>query len=154
MYSPKEKLILFIFAIIGLASLVFFLNFKSLAFPEYGIDFAVSKDNVKQLSEQKAKDLGIDINSYTNATIFDINEQSKNYLERNIGVKQTGELAQNDINIWHFNTRFFKQLEKQEYIFSFSPQGQFVGRMQGDSLIITPQGFSPELTEKINALLR
>jgi hypothetical protein len=34
------------------------------------------------------------------------------------------------------------------------PQGQFVGRMQGDSLIITAQGFSPELTEKINALLR
>lgn len=127
MYSLKEKLLLIIFFILGIFSLLFFLNFKSQAFPEYNIDFKISRDQAKQLSFEQANKLGISLDNYTSATIFETNEEAKNYSERNVGVKETAQLAQNDLNLWHFNTRFFKPLEKKEYTFSVSPNGKFVG---------------------------
>lgn len=34
------------------------------------------------------------------------------------------------------------------------PEGKFIGTMKGDVLSIKPEGFSPELTEKINELFK
>lgn len=127
MYSFKEKLLLLVFTVLGLASLWFFISFKSDAFPEYTIDLKISRIQAAKLSEQTSRKLGINVQGYTKSTIFATDDTAKNFLEQNVGVQETAKLAQKEVVIWNYSTRFYKPLEKQEYNFSYSPTGEFVG---------------------------
>lgn len=125
-YSTKEKLFLGVLFFAALVSLFFFINFRTLAFPEHNISFDITREQAAEKAKQFALEQGIASNTFKEATVFTIDDASKTYLEREVGVTETARLAQNDIDVWHFTTRFFKPLEQEEISVSYLPSGKFV----------------------------
>lgn len=126
MYSNKEKIILLILCILGLISLGIFIKYNSLAFPEHNIKFSITRQQAERKAVDFVENFEISPLSYKHTTIFETDELAKAYLERELDVKTTTEIA-NNLNIWHFSTRFFKPSQKEEYTVDYLPNGRFVG---------------------------
>lgn len=126
-YSFREKILLVVLFFSALFSLYFFLRFHTLAFPEHNINSQISRDDAADKAAVFLNGMGLDSIKYKQSTIFSIDEQAKTYLEREVGVEETARLAKNQVDIWHFTTRFFKPLQKQEYNVSFLPNGKLSG---------------------------
>lgn len=126
-YSVKEKVLLFLLFLTSLASLFFFFQFKQLAFPEYNISFSTTRSEAAEQAKQFLTGMQIDQNGYKDVTVFNVDDEAKTYLETNKNVQQTATLSENNIDLWHFTTRFFKPLKEEEYSVSFLPNGRFVG---------------------------
>ena len=73
-----------------------------------------------------------DTASYQSAIVFDVDDNAKTYLEREIGLKQANRLMSSELNIWYWDVRFFRPLQEEEFHVRVSPAGQIVGyRAQG-----------------------
>lgn len=126
-YSPKEKILLIVLLLASSLSLLFFFLFKTLAFPEYNIKFATDRQGVAEKAKAFLQGQGVQASAYKDITIFDIDDTAKTYLERETSVDETAGLAQNTIDLWHFNSRFVRPLQKEEFIVSYLPNGRFSG---------------------------
>src|SRR6266542_5529927 len=80
-------------ALVSLVCLVFFLRFRTEAFPEHAIEFAVDRDQAAERAAAFLADLGQPTDGYRTATVFRVDEIAKIYLERKLGVQPTTELA-------------------------------------------------------------
>lgn len=127
MYNSKEKIFLGVLFLVALASLFFFLNFRTLAFPEHNITFDITREQAAEKSKEFVSKLGFNPEDFKETTVFSIDEQSKTYLEREVGVSETAQLAANDVDVWHFTSRFFKPLQKEEISVAFMPNGRLSG---------------------------
>ncbi len=123
MKNRTVSLVVFVIACISIGT---YISLRQFAFPEHAIIFQINNKQAEQKAIQNASQLTTDINSYKKSTIFEIDETSKNYLERELGARQTGELAKNDVNLWYFTTRLFKPLQKEEFLTSYAPDGRLV----------------------------
>lgn len=126
-YSFKEKLLLIVLFIAAIICLLIYLKFNTLAFPEHNIKFDITRDQAEQKAAGFLREYGIKTGEYKKSTIFSIDDQTKTYLEREVGVEKTALLAKNNVAVWNFNTRFFKPLQKEEFNVSFLPNGRFAG---------------------------
>ncbi|MDQ3099207.1 MAG: CPBP family intramembrane metalloprotease [bacterium] len=122
----KSKIGAIAIALLAVVSLFVYINFRQHAFPEHSIEFKLDQEQAQQKALTLATDYLENPTAYKKATIFEIDETPKNYLEREIGAKQTGELAKADANLWYFTTRLFKTLQKEEFYASFAPDGRIV----------------------------
>ncbi len=68
-----------------------------------------------------------DLSGYRESIIFTSNRSALRYLERELGVGKTTELAQDSVNIWHWEVRFFQPLEPLEYSVLISADGKVIG---------------------------
>jgi hypothetical protein len=109
-------------ALASLASLVFYLTYRTQAFPEHAIAFAVSRD---EAARRSAETLGLGPD-WRSTTTFRVDDGAKTYLERELGVPATTALAQ-ETDLWHFTTRFFRPLQKEEHQIAIAPDGRVVG---------------------------
>lgn len=122
----KQKAALIIFSILAVISLITYINFRQYAFPEHSVKFEINKHQAESKAIDFASEYIQNPESYQKATIFEIDETAKNYLERELGAKTTGELAMKDASLWHFTTRLFRQLQKEEIYISYAPDGRLV----------------------------
>lgn len=126
-YSSKERLFLGLLFFAALISLFFFINFRTLAFPEHNIKFDITREQAAEKAKGFVSDLMFDPENYKETTVFSIDDETKTYLEREVGVTETARLAASDVDVWHFTTRFFKPLEQEEISVAYQPNGRFVG---------------------------
>lgn len=125
-YTMNEKIFLFLLFVASIGSLFFFYQYKTLAFPEYNIDFQINKDQSAEKAEGFLSSRNIETTSYNQTTIFQEEHLDKTYLERELGVEQTTDLARQDFDLWHFTTRFFQPSEQKEYTVSYTVMGKLV----------------------------
>ena len=111
---------------LAIASLLFSFKYHTRAFPEHNIHFEITRQEAAERASAFAQTMGHDLAGFKRATVFETNDFSKIYLEKEVGVKETARLAENQIDLWHFTTRFFKPLEREEYWVSFLPNGRLV----------------------------
>jgi hypothetical protein len=109
-------------ALASLASLVFYLTYRTQAFPEHAIAFGVSRD---EAARRSAETLGLGPD-WQSTTTFRVDDGAKTYLEREVGVPATTELA-GETDLWHFTTRFYRPLQKEEHQVAIAPDGRVVG---------------------------
>jgi membrane protease YdiL (CAAX protease family) len=123
--SDKRALILWV--LLGVVGLVFAHRYFFRAFPEASVDFKVSRAEALTRAKKFVGSLGEDVSGYQSAIVFDVDDNAKTYLEREVGLKQANQLMSSELNIWYWNVRFFRPQQEEEFYVRVSPAGEIVG---------------------------
>ncbi len=105
-------------------SLWFELNNYGKAFPEQTIKFDVDRKESRGIAEQFLGKLNIGLSDYHHAIAFDYDNASKVFIEKEVGVEESGNLLNKEFKIWHWSNRWFKSLSKEEFKVNVTPAGE------------------------------
>jgi membrane protease YdiL (CAAX protease family) len=97
------------------------------AFPEASVDFRVSRGEALKRAQSFVERLGENISGYRSSIVFDVDENAKTYLERELGLQQANQLMSSQINIWYWHVRFFRPQQEDEFDVRVSPAGNITG---------------------------
>jgi hypothetical protein len=122
--SEKRALLLWVAA--GIVGLLFAHKYYFQAFPEASVNFKISREEALSRAQKFVKGLGENISGYKTSIIFDVDEDAKVYLERQLGLLEANRLMSSELNIWYWQVRFFKPLQEEEFEVRVSPLGQIV----------------------------
>lgn len=122
----KSFLALAILGLIGF--LTFILLFKK-ALPQAGVDINITKQESNKIATDYLIDRGVDVGSFKNATILFGDTDAEVFLQRTWGIEKLNQELKKDknLNLWSYETRFFRPLEKEEYLVSTNLNGQVIG---------------------------
>jgi membrane protease YdiL (CAAX protease family) len=123
----SEKLALLMWVMLGIAGALFAHRYFFRAFPEASVDFRVSRDEALSRAQRFVNGLGEDVSRYQSAIIFDVDDNAKTYLERELGLQQANRMMSSELNIWYWDVRFFKPQQEEEFHVRVSPAGEIVG---------------------------
>ena len=123
--SDKRELLLWV--LLGIVGAVFAYKYFFRAFPEASVDFKVSRSEALERAQKFVGGLGEDITGYQPAIVFDLDDNAKTYLEREVGLQQANQLMSSKLNIWYWNVRFFRAGQEEEFHVRVSPAGNIVG---------------------------
>jgi membrane protease YdiL (CAAX protease family) len=123
--SDKRALILWVIA--GVVGVIFAQRFFFRAFPEASVDFHVSRGEALQRAQNFLSGLGENVSDYRSAVVFDLDDNAKTYLERELGLQQANRLMASELNIWYWDVRFFRPQQEEEFKVRVSPAGKIVG---------------------------
>jgi len=123
--SDKRALLLWIVA--GVIGALCAYRFYFRAFPEASVNFQVSREEALQRAQAFLTGQGENLAGCKSAIIFDLNDDAKTYLEREVGLQQANQLMASQLNIWYWKVRFFKPLQEEEFQVRVNPAGQIVG---------------------------
>lgn len=111
------------------------------AFPEASIDFKITREESRNISDDFLKKANIDFSGFTHCTIFDYNDSAKTFLERELGLDSANKIIGSQVRLWRWNNRYFKPLQKEEFTVEITSKGEIVGfehlikeEQSGDSL--------------------
>jgi membrane protease YdiL (CAAX protease family) len=125
--TGSEKRTLVVWIIFGIIGLIFAQKYFFQAFPEASVDFKVSRAEAQNRAKQFVEGLGENLNGYQSTIVFEVHENAKTYLERELGLRQANRLMSSELNIWYWEVRFFRPLQEEEYWVRLSPAGRVVG---------------------------
>ena len=123
--SEKRALLLWVAA--GIVGMLFAHRYFFQAFPEASVNFQVSREEALSVSRAFVSGLGENLGGYKSSIIFDVDEDAKVYLERQLGLNEANRVMSSVLNIWYWEVRFFKPLQEEEFEVRVSPSGQIVG---------------------------
>ena len=122
--SDKRALLLWI--ALGILGALFAHKYFFRAFPEASVDFKVSRAEAQKRAKQFVEGLGENLNGYQSTIVFDVDENAKTYLERELGLQQANRLMSGELNIWYWEVRFFRAQQEEEFQVRVSPAGKIV----------------------------
>src|SRR5215467_13128810 len=122
--SEKRTLILWVVA--GIFGLFFAYKYFFQAFPEASVNFQVSREEALARAQKFVTGLGENVSGYKSSIIFNLDEDAKVYLERQLGLREANKLMSSELNIWYWEVRFFRPLQEEEFEVRVSPSGQIV----------------------------
>lgn len=97
------------------------------AFPEASVDFKVTRGAAVDRARNFASAQGVSLQGYQSAVVFDVDDDTKTYLEREVGLQEANRLMSSDINVWYWQVRFFRPGQKEEVRVRVDPKGRIVG---------------------------
>lgn len=113
--------------LISLISLAVVARYFHLAFPEASIDFRVTRDQSATLARQFLQSRGFLLKDEKHAAQFSWDDQTKVFLERELGLARTDALLHQRVHLWRWENRWFRPLQKEEFRVAVTPGGQVVG---------------------------
>jgi len=125
--SGSEKRALLLWVAAGILGVLFAYKFYAQAFPEASVNLQVTREQAIGRARTFAASLGEELSGYRSSAIFDVDDDAKVYLERQLGLQQTNRLMSSDLHIWFWDVRFFKPQQEEEFRVRVSPSGQIVG---------------------------
>ena len=120
--AGSEKRALLMWVMLGIAGALFAQRYFFRAFPEASVDFRVSRDEALARAQRFVSGLGEDVSRYQSAIIFDVDDNAKTYLERELGLQQANRMMSSELNIWYWDVRFFKHSRKRNFTFASAPR--------------------------------
>jgi hypothetical protein len=123
--SDKRGLLLWV--AVGIIGTLFAYKYFFRAFPEASVDFHVSRSEALQRAQSFVAGLGENVGGYRSAIVFDVDDNAKTYLERELGLREANELMSSQLNIWYWDVRFFRPQQEEEFLVRISPAGNVVG---------------------------
>jgi Type II CAAX prenyl endopeptidase Rce1-like len=97
------------------------------AFPEASVDFKVSRGAALERGRAFATALGFSLQGYQSTVVFDVDDDTKTYLEREVGLVQANRLMSSEVNVWYWEVRLFRPRQKEEIRVRIDPKGRIVG---------------------------
>lgn len=97
------------------------------AFPEASVDFKVTRSAALDRGRDFASAQGLSLQGYRSAVVFDVNDDTKTYLEREAGLEQANRLMSSDVSVWYWQVRFFRPGQREEIRARVDPAGKIVG---------------------------
>jgi len=125
--TGSDKRALLFWVVLGILGAVFAQKYFFRAFPEASVNFQVSREEALKRAQNFVAGLGENISGYQSAIVFDVDENAKVYLERELGLQEANRLMSSELNIWFWNVRLFKPLQEEEFRVRVSPAGQIAG---------------------------
>jgi len=123
--SDKRALILWIG--LGILGALFAYKYFFRAFPEASVNFQVSRGEALNRAQKFVTGLGENVSGYQSTIVFDVDDNAKVYLERQLGLQQANQLMSSELNIWFWEVRFFRPQQEEEFHVRVNPAGQIVG---------------------------
>jgi membrane protease YdiL (CAAX protease family) len=123
--SDKRALVLWVVA--GILGSMFAYKYFFRAFPEASVNFLVSREEALVRAQRFVSELGENVNGYRSAVAFDVDEEAKTYLERELDLRQANQLMSSNLHMWYWEVRFFKPQQEEEFRVRVSPDGEIVG---------------------------
>jgi len=125
--TGSDKRALLLWVLLGIVGVVFAYKYFFQAFPEASVDFKVSRGEALARAQKFVGSLGEDVSGYRTSIVFDLDENAKTYLERELGLEQANQLMSGELNIWYWDVRFFRPQQEEEFRVRISPGGEVVG---------------------------
>jgi membrane protease YdiL (CAAX protease family) len=123
--SDKRALLLWVAA--GILGALFAYKYFFRAFPEASVNFQISREEALERARKFVSGLGENIGGYQSTIVFDVDDNAKVYLERQLGLQQANQLMSSKLNIWFWDVRFFKPQQEEEFRVRVNPAGQIAG---------------------------
>ena len=125
--TGSDRRALLLWVLLGAVGALFAYKYFFAAFPEASVNFQVSRTEALERAHKFVADLGGDLKGYRSSIIFDVDENAKTYLERELGLEQANRIMTGEIDIWYWRIRFFRPEQKEEYRVRLSPSGRIAG---------------------------
>ncbi len=97
------------------------------AFPEAAIEFRVNRTQARTLAEKFLAERGRRLSGSHFAGRFDVEEEPKVYLERELGLEKASGLYGGTAKVWRWEMRWFRSGVKEEDQVTLTPLGDLVG---------------------------
>lgn len=121
-----RRFILTCLAVVALGAVLTGLLFHR-AFPEASIEFRVNRSEARVRGEKFLRDLGRNVGGTRFAGRFDVEEEAKVYLERELGLEQASRFYGTDAKVWRWRMRWFRSAVKEEERVEITPRGDLAG---------------------------
>ncbi|GIW05430.1 MAG: hypothetical protein KatS3mg060_0235 [Dehalococcoidia bacterium] len=118
---------LLVLALLGIAGLVVVFLFRDRGVPIAAIDFRVLQPGAEANARAFLEGRGIDLTGFRSAVSFETDRDAQGYLERVAGQRALDRIAAEEVTIWRWRVRFFRDLDPLEYVVSVRPDGAVVG---------------------------
>ena len=125
--SGSEKRALILWVLAGIVGLWYAHRHFFEAFPEASVNFKVTRAEALTRAKVFVESLGQNVVGYRPVIVFGVDDDAKTYLERQVGLKEANRLMASEVNVWHWNVRFFKPQQEEEFQVAVSPEGNIVG---------------------------
>jgi len=123
--SDKRALVLWVVA--GIIGLWYAQRHFFDAFPEASVNFKVTRNEALEHARNFVESLGNSTAGYRSVIVFGMDDDAKTYLERQVGLKEANRLMSSEVNVWHWEARFFKPEHEEEFLVGVSPEGNITG---------------------------
>jgi len=123
----KDLKTLLFWIVLGVIGALVAVRYFHAAFPEAALDLKVSKAQAQQTARTFLAANGMPVDGYESTIVFDVDENAKTYLEREVGVEQANKLMARDISVWGWDVRFFRPQQQEEFHVQVSTDGHVVG---------------------------
>ncbi|HJX96307.1 MAG TPA: hypothetical protein VJ324_11850, partial [Candidatus Acidoferrum sp.] len=125
--TSSDKRAVLLWVLLGIVGVLFAYKYFFQAFPEASVDFKVSRAEALTRAQQFVGGLGEDVSGYQSAIVFEVDDNAKTYLEREVGLEQANRMMSSELNIWYWKVRFFRPKQEEEFGVQVSPGGEIVG---------------------------
>jgi membrane protease YdiL (CAAX protease family) len=125
--SGSEKRALILWVLAGIAGLWYAQRHFFEAFPEASVNFRVTRNEALERARNFVESLDNSTTGYRRAIVFGVNDNAKTYLERQVGLKEANRLMASEVNVWHWEARFFRPEQEEEFDVGVSPEGNITG---------------------------
>ena len=97
------------------------------AFPEAAVNFQVTREAALDRARVFVTAQGVPLADYQSTIVFSVDDNQKTYLEREAGLEEANRLMSSEVNVWFWDARFFKPLQKEEFRAAVDTAGRIVG---------------------------
>jgi flagellar basal body-associated protein FliL len=111
--TGSDKRALFLWVVLGILGALFAYKYFFRAFPEASVNFKVSREEAQKRAQIFVASLGENITGYKSSIVFNLDDNAKVYLERELGLQQANRLMSSELNIWFWDVRFFKSQQEE-----------------------------------------
>jgi len=124
--SRDRRFLLVCLAVVVIGAALTALLFRR-AFPEASIEFRVNRSEARVRGEKFLEDLGRKLTGTRFAGRFDVEEEPKVYLERELGLERASRFYGTDAKVWRWKMRWFRSGVKEEERVEITPRGDVAG---------------------------
>lgn len=87
------------------------------------VDLSINKKEALLRAEKYLDAYGVNIKEYSKAIVFDSDDWADRYLQKTIGLEaEEGFISRHNYELFSWIIRFFKQLQKEEFVITISPK--------------------------------
>jgi len=120
----KDSRFILLCILICAASLWIGIRYFYRAFPEASIEFKVNRDSSRPLAEKFLAAQGKSVRDFRHAASFRYDDDTKVFLERELGLERANALMGKEVKLWRWGHRFFKPSQKEEIRIEITTRGE------------------------------
>ena len=124
--KDHEKKWLFLLVVLGLVGMLSYCFKSNEVFPAASIDLQLGQSKIQAIAKKWAILAGYNKENTKVSTIFDYDNESKTFLEYELGSKQANAFMKGDVPVWYWATRMCQPLQMEQFLCQINPSGQLV----------------------------
>jgi membrane protease YdiL (CAAX protease family) len=120
----KDHRLILICLLVCAASLWIGIRYFYRAFPEASIQFNVDKESSAPIARGFLATQGISVDGFRHASAFLYDDETKVFLERQLGLKKANSLMGSEVKLWRWGHRWFRPVQKEEVRVEVTTRGE------------------------------